>query len=77
MPSRIPQTSLAQGRCHIPSADFGRYQRVDDATVPVRLEDVERVGIVGNVLNGTGKATIAGKNGALMIRSNIGLDDCQ
>ena len=27
--------------------DFGRYQRVDDATVPVRLEDVERVGIVG------------------------------
>ena len=44
-------------------ADFGRYQRVDDATVPVRLEDVERVGIMGNVLNGTGKATIAGKNG--------------
>jgi hypothetical protein len=49
--------------------------QLDCASVPARLEDVERVGIVDNVLNGTGKATVAGKNRALVIRSNIGLDD--
>jgi hypothetical protein len=49
--------------------------QVDGASVPARFESLERVGLVGNVFQGTGQASVAGDNKALLIRSNIGLND--